>query len=288
MYSIEVKDMDLGQIAESGQCFRMNYIGQGAYSIVAFGRYVEVSQHLNTVIFSCDKEEYEEIWKEYFDIDTDYSKIKEDAKSDEFLSAAIQYGSGIRILKQDLWEMLITFIISQRKSIPNIKKCVETLCYRYGNPISGESFTDKPINEYAFPTAERLSTVSIEELRDCGLGYRDVYVSEAAKWFVKNMSLTNDKKYAYKNDITYLSVYPYAKTIFTQITGVGNKIVNCVCLFALHQLEACPIDTHMQQIIDNVYKGIMPEWMISDKAGILQQYAFYYKKNNFIKKARYV
>ena len=91
-----------------------------------------------------------------------------------------------------------------------------------------------------------------------------------------------------KNDITYLSVYPYAKTIFTQITGVGNKIVNCVCLFALHQLEACPIDTHMQQIIDNVYKGIMPEWMISDKAGILQQYAFYYKKNNFIKKARYV
>ena len=102
------------------------------------------------------------------------------------------------------------------------------------------------------------------------------------------MSLTNDKKYAYKNDITYLSVYPYAKTIFTQITGVGNKIVNCICLFALHQLEACPIDTHMQQIIDNVYKGIMPEWMISDKAGILQQYAFYYKKNNFIKKARYV
>ena len=288
MYSIEVKDMDLGQIAESGQCFRMNYIGQGAYSIIAFGRYIEVSQHLNTVIFSCDKEEYEEIWKEYFDIDTDYSKIKEDAKSDEFLSAAIQYGGGIRILKQDLWEMLITFIISQRKSIPNIKKCVETLCYRYGNPIFGEGFTDKPINEYAFPTAERLSTVSIEELRDCGLGYRDVYVSEAAKWFVKNMSLTDDKKYAYKNDITYLSVYPYAKTIFTQITGVGNKIVNCVCLFALHQLEACPIDTHMQQIIDNVYKGIMPEWMISDKAGILQQYAFYYKKNNFIKKVRYV
>ena len=92
MYSIEVKDMDLGQIAESGQCFRMNYIGQGAYSIVAFGRYVEVSQHLNTVIFSCDKEEYEEIWKEYFDIDTDYDQNTSHQYKTPFYSGKTKHG----------------------------------------------------------------------------------------------------------------------------------------------------------------------------------------------------
>lgn len=265
MYSVNVKDMDLGQIAESGQCFRMNYIGKGTYSVIAFGKYLEVSQQGDTLILSCDETEYEQVWREYFDIDTDYNAIKENAKSDDFLSRAIQNGSGIRILKQDLWETLITFIISQRKSIPSIKKCIETLCFHYGKQIEGDNV---PIYTFAFPTPEQLSHVSVESLRECGLGYRDIYISEAAQWFCKNCQL-----------ITKYDSYTYAKSILMQISGVGNKVANCVCLFALHQLEACPIDIHMQQIIDNIYNGIMPEWMVSDKAGVLQQYAFYYKKN---------
>lgn len=274
MYSVQVTNMDLGQIAESGQCFRMNYVGKGTYSIIAFGKYLEVSQYQNTLLLSCDEHEFETIWKQYFDLCTDYAAIIESAKADDYLSRAIQYSNGIRILKQDLWEILITFIISQRKSIPSIKRCVETLCYRYGDAIQGYALDGSVIHDYAFPTPEQLSKVTIEELRECGLGYRDIYVFSAAKWFCKNGDTYADK----------LDSYTYAKSVLMSIDGVGTKVANCICLFALHHLEACPIDTHMQQIIDKVYKGIMPEWMVSDKAGVYQQYAFYYKKSSVGKK----
>lgn len=272
MISITVNNFDLGQIAESGQCFRMNYIGKGGYSVVAFDRYVEVAQLGNNLIFSCSSEEYERIWKTYFDIDTDYAAIKQNAKRDQYLDKAIHYSDGIRILRQDLFEIIITFIISQRKSIPSIKKCVETLSYRYGHTISGYDMSERKVLENAFPSPENLYKVNIPDLRECGLGYRDVYVYDAAKWFCEKFpKLDKDSFY---ND------YTYAKNQLQEINGVGDKIANCICLFALHQLQACPIDTHMHQIIDKEYNGIMPEWMVSDKAGVLQQYCFYYKRNN--------
>lgn len=276
MYSIKIDNLDLGQIAASGQCFRMNYVGKGTYSIIAFGKYLEVSQSLDTLIFSCDETEYEEIWKEYFDIETDYAAIKSNTDiSDEFLQKAIQYGSGIRILKQDIWEMLVTFIISQRKSIPAIKKCVETLCQKYGEQIMSDSLNDdKPVIDYAFPTPKRIAELSIEELRACGLGYRDVYVAGAASWFIEKYPIYQRQ----------MKTYTVAKSLLMKINGVGTKVSNCICLFALHQLEACPIDVWMQKIIDDNYRGIMPSWMVSDKAGVLQQYAFYYKKSTGIYK----
>ncbi len=271
MVSITVNDFDLGQIAESGQCFRMNYIGRGSYSMIAFDKYMEVSQLGNNLIFFCFFVEYEGFWKDYFDIDTDYTEIKRNAKCDVYLSKAIQYAMGIRILKQDLFEMLITFIISQRKSIPSIKKCVKTLFYRYGKEISGLNRNGSTVIVNAFPTPEDLSRVSISDLRECGLGYRDVYVYDAAKWFCKEYPKIDIERFKKE--------YPFAKNVLQSINGVGDKIANCVCLFALHQLQACPIDTHMHQIIDKEYHGIMPEWMVSDKAGVFQQYCFYYKRN---------
>lgn len=276
MYSIKIDNLDLGQIAASGQCFRMNYVGKGTYSIVAFGKYLEVSQSLNTLIFSCDEAEYQEIWKEYFDIETDYVAIKSNTDiTDEFLQKSIQYGCGIRILKQDMWEMLVTFIISQRKSIPAIKKCVEILCQKYGEQITGDGLNDdKPVIDYAFPTPKKIAELSIEELRACGLGYRDVYVAGAATWFIQKYPIYQKQ----------METYTIAKSLLMKINGVGTKVSNCICLFALHQLEACPIDVWMQKIIDDNYKGIMPSWMVSDKAGVLQQYAFYYKKSTKIYK----
>lgn len=284
MVSIQVEDFDLGKIADSGQCFRMNYIGRGTYSIVAFDKYVEVSQHLNTVIFSCDEEEYNSVWKQYFDIDTDtdYKAIKENAKADQFLKTAMDYSDGIRILRQDLWEMIITFIISQKKSVNSIKECVDKLCQKYGESKVGKGMSDSRVIYFTFPTPDVLSRVPIEDLRLCGLGYRDVYIHEAAQWCCENMRLNpEDNHYQMTNYTNITKSYTYAKSVFNQITGVGDKIANCICLFALHQLEACPIDTHMKQIIDKVYKGIMPEWMVSDKAGVLQQYAFYYKRLHY-------
>lgn len=275
MYSVKVTNMDLKQIAESGQCFRMNYIGKGIYSIIAFGKYLEVSQYQDTLLLSCDKHEFEIIWKQYFDLDTDYTAIIKSIKADDYLNQAIQYSSGIRILKQDLWEILITFIISQRKSIPSIKKCVETLCSRYGDIIQGYTFDGAMIQTHLFPTPEQLSKVTINELRECGLGYRDVYIYEATKWFCKNK-----ERCKYFNKLNYNHV----KSILMGINGVGIKVANCICLFALHHLEACPIDTHMQQIIDKIYKGVMPEWMVDNNAGVYQQYVFYYKRNIIEKK----
>lgn len=272
MISITVDDFDLGQIAESGQCFRMNYIGKGSYSIIAFDKYIEAAQLGNNLMLSCTTEEYEGFWKSYFDIDTDYAEIKRNAKCDSYLIKAIQYANGMRILKQDLFEMIITFIISQRKSIPSIKKCVETLSYRYGKEVNGLNMNNSNVVVNAFPTPEDLSKVSIPDLRECGLGYRDTYVYDAAKWFCTEYP---------KIDITrFEQDYTFAKNTLQQINGVGDKIANCICLFALHQLQACPIDTHMHQIIDKEYQGIMPEWMVSDKAGVLQQYCFYYKRRN--------
>ena len=174
-------------------------------------------------------------------------------------------------MKQDLFEMIITFIISQRKSIPSIKKCVKTLAYRYGKEIKGFDRNGSTVIVNAFPTPEDLSRVPISDLRECGLGYRDGYVSDAAKWFCKEYPKIDMERFKKE--------YPFAKNVLQNINGVGDKIANCICLFALHQLQACPIDTHMHQIIDKEYHGIMPEWMVSEKAGVLQQYCFYYKRN---------
>lgn len=279
MVKIKVNDFDLGQIANSGQCFRMNYIGKGDFSVIAFGKYLEVSQYHDTVIFSCDNEEYQSIWRDYFDFDTDYAAIKNNAKTDDFLNTAIEYSDGIHILKQDLWEMMISFIISQRKNISSIKNCIEKLCCRYGEERIGKSMDGNSVIYHTFPSPEVLSKVPIEELRESGLGYRDTYVHDASIWAVKNMCLDlTTNKYKMNKYVDIEKSYTYAKSILTKISGIGDKVANCICLFALHHLEACPIDTHMQQIIDKIYHGIMPEWMVSDKAGVLQQYAFYYKR----------
>ena len=128
---ISNKNFNIKQIADSGQCFRMNPISENKYSLIAFDRYIELEQVEEHIIdISCNEEDFELIWKDYFDLDYDYDRIVDDltSGSDEFLKAAASYGSGIRILRQDPYEMLISFIISQNKTIPSIKTCIERIC----------------------------------------------------------------------------------------------------------------------------------------------------------------
>lgn len=280
MFSIENSHFDLGQIAESNQCFRINYINKGTYRLIAFGKYLEISQAGDIITFSCDEDEYNKIWKRYFDIDTDYQALIESANiNDTFLNEAINYSNGIRILRQDVWETLIAFIISQRKSISSVKLCMETLSILYGSEIKGVSMQGKEVTAYAFPTPEQLYNVPLNELRNRNLGYRDVYVHDAALWFYGNMTKNNNELYVPKFNEQYFENYTFTKNYLMQINGVGNKIANCVCLFALHMLESCPIDQIMQQIIDTYYNGIAPSWIASDLAGLWQQYVFYYNRN---------
>jgi 3-methyladenine DNA glycosylase/8-oxoguanine DNA glycosylase len=265
----KLQNFDLKKIAESGQCFRMNKIEDLdviKYSIIAFDKYLEVVQENDNITFFCSKEEFAEVWHNYFDLDTDYNKIKALADTkDNFLMNAINFGTGIRILKQDLWETIISFIISQRNSIPRIKKCIEILCERFGEKkeIYGRSY-------YTFPTAKKLASLQVEELNQCSLGYRSKYILETAKAVLyKEFDLELLKQMTYEN----------SKIELMKLYGVGMKVAECVCLFSLYHIDAFPIDTHVNQILETYYKDGFPFERYSGYAGIMQQYMFYYKLN---------
>ena len=160
MVTLHSPDLDIKKIAESGQCFRMDETGAGHYTLVAMGHVLEMDALPGGCVLHCTVKQYEEIWKAYFDMETDYAAFRAAIPaSDGFLTKAAEAGRGIRILRQQPWEMLITFIISQRKSIPAIKRCVQQLCLRAGKPIrhAGHVF-------FAFPTPRKLAGLSMDEL----------------------------------------------------------------------------------------------------------------------------
>ena len=267
---IRTDNFNLKQIADSGQCFRMNEIGNNTYSIIAYDRYIEL-RHINdnTIDISCDEEEYKAIWYEYFDMGYDYGKVCENLihGDDEFLSDAASYGSGIRILKQEPFEILISFIISQNKNIPAIMSSIESICKMFG-----EERTSGLLTYYTFPTAKALSKASLDDLREARLGYRDKYVQNASKQVasgeldleeLKNM----DHELAYKE--------------LNNIFGVGPKVANCVSLFGLHHLDMVPVDVWIKRILKEIYDNNFDWNKYKDYAGIVQQYMFYYMRYGY-------
>lgn len=238
MYQLKTKNLNLQQIAESGQCFRWSLMEDGAYEIAALGKAIHAFQEGETITLSCDEEEFHQLWHSYFDLDTDYRAIMEEGRQyqDEFLNAAMEYGSGIRILRQDRWEMVVSFIISQNNNIPRIRKIIGLLC--------GDSC--------CFPRPEQILAL---DLSCFGLGYRDKYLKSAAEWWIGKGENIKD------------------------IKGVGIKVENCIRLFGYHDFTVCPMDTWMKKILEEDYKGIQPEWMKSQYAGVFQQYTFFYKRH---------
>ncbi|MBR3355940.1 MAG: hypothetical protein IKG47_11430, partial [Oscillospiraceae bacterium] len=181
MVQIKNKNLDLTAIADSGQCFRWKRTEAG-YRVIAFGRVLHMCEDKsnNEITLDCSEAEFNEVWKEYLDLDTDYSYIiRQIPESDLYLKAAAECGSGIRILRQDPWETLITFIISQRKNIPAIKQAVEKICVAAGKYI-GENGED---DLYAFPSPEELASLSLDDLTKCSLGYRAKYIQATADAF---------------------------------------------------------------------------------------------------------
>lgn len=261
MYTIENDYMDLAQIADSGQCFRWEKTDENSYKIYRLDESVTIVQEKNKFTFSCDEEEFNRVWREYLDLDTDYGDIIASIdKEDVFLSSAAQYGRGIRILNQDFWEMLISFVISQNNNIPRITKSLKAICEKFKQ----------------FPTYEMLKELKKEDLSDLGLGYGDEYIIETAKYY------TPEK---YSDSLAQLSYEDTMKELMT-VKGIGKKVANCVCLFGLHKLEACPIDTWMKKIIDEDYASVMPAWMKGKWAGVYQQYVFYYKRMNQLSRSK--
>ena len=264
MFNTKIDDFSIEAIAESGQCFRIVPSENGGYSVNAFRHVVDIKKEADgSFTFSCDEKEYLDIWKDYFDLENDYGKYRSIAlKDDEYLNRAISFGSGIRILNQDLWEMLISFIISQRKSVPAIRTSVERLSAMYGEEISG--------GYHAFPEPEALLKADTEGLRSCGLGYRVEYIQNAAEAVCSgSLDIEGMKRLSTQELIEKLM----------ELKGVGIKVASCVALFGFHRLDTVPVDVWMKRVIDTVYGGSLPE-EYAPYAGVLQQYMFNYARIN--------
>ncbi|MCD2493115.1 8-oxoguanine DNA glycosylase [Lacrimispora sp. NSJ-141] len=269
-------DFDLKQIAASGQCFRLEEAAPGRFNLLASDRYLEIldmsarqdipgAEPSRTYGFSCTEQEFEEFWSPYFDLSADYGAVKRLVpERDRYLRNAVSFGGGIRILRQDLWETMVTFLISQQNNIPRIRRCVRLLCENYGNTVidlSGQT-------HYGFPGPDKLASVSEDELRNCSLGYRAKYIRKTAR-DVSDGSLCLE---AFRH-----MDYATAREALMSCYGIGIKVADCICLFALHHIEAFPIDTHIRQVLEREYPKGFPVSDYNGCAGILQQYIFYYE-----------
>ena len=270
-------DFDLNKIMNSGQCFRVINVGDDTYRFIT-GQNILFMRKANNNDYdvSCDKNMWNKVWHNYFDLDTDYSAIRGTVpQNDRFLSTCAEEGTGIRILNQDKWEMLISFIISQRKSIPAIRSCVEKICEAFGTPIktdanASESQNDEPCTPngqiFTFPTPEALSNATEKDLQACGTGYRTSYILDAAQ-----------KVASGELDLEKIARLPDEELFqaLNSVRGVGTKVANCVMLFGYHRIGRAPIDTWILKVIDQKYDGVNPFDRYGDVAGIMQQYMFY-------------
>lgn len=277
-----VNDFTLSQILECGQCFHFDKLDEEVYEVVAFGRAVKMGQTDKVLrIYGSSMEDYEGIWKLYLDMDNDYGLIKQSViKADGALKTAVDEKSGIRILNQDFFETLISFIVSQNKSIPQIKQCVKNISHRFGDEVigyNGEAF-------YVFPDVQRLHDATEEELRECKVGFRAPYIKNATE-AVYSGAVTKEK-------LDELDI-AQARELLMTIKGVGEKVANCVLLFGLGRREAFPVDVWMKRIMEQMYfdgkdtkKQDIEAFAVNkfgDLGGYAQQYLFDYARTTLFK-----
>ena len=276
MFRIEYPYLDMKKIADSGQIFRFN-VYDDEFSLVAGDKLLFIKEDKNGYILSCSEKEFNEFWLDYFDLSLDYGDFEKNIpETDVFLKDAAKYSYGIRILNQDKWEMLISFIISQRKSIPAIKSSIEKLAKVYGKKIDMKipefiKNIDADTEFYTFPTPKELANADIEALNACSLGYRSPYIEASAKAvYRKDIDL---------NAIDSLDDEELLKALMS-LKGVGIKVANCVALFGHHRIAAFPIDVWIKRMIDEHYDGEFPLELYKGYAGVIQQYIFYYGRES--------
>lgn len=260
-----LEDFNLLKTFDCGQCFRWNRQSDGSYIGVAFGRAARIRRAGSSVLITGTVRDVETVWLDYFDLDRDYASIRHKLSIDDYMAAAVYYGAGLRLLRQDPWEALCSFILSACNNIPRIKQIIEKLCRLFGEPIlfDGEAY-------YAFPTAERLSALTAADLLPCRCGYRAQSVIEAAR-AVASGSL--------KLEALRKSTPEEAAAALKKLRGVGDKVASCVMLFGLQMLAAFPVDTWMKKVIDTQYGGVFDPAVFGPYAGLAQQYMFHYARN---------
>lgn len=272
----DLKDFEPKHTFECGQCFRWNLEDDGSYTGVAYGRVLNVRKDGDTVIFdNVNIEDFNNIWVQYFDLDNDYGRIKHDlAGKDEVIKDAINFGHGIRILRQEPWEILISFIISANNAIPRIKKSVERLSKNFGQYLGRYKGRDF----YNFPNAEEIGRLSEEQIESCSVGFRSKYILGAAKKVLdENISLEQLREL--NSEDCYNAMIEFK--------GVGPKVANCILVFAMGKIEACPVDIWIKRVMEHFYfHEDTPNKEIEQFAGqkfgqytgYAQQYLFYYAR----------
>ena len=277
----DINSFELKDIFDCGQCFRWNQQEDGSYTGVFGNNVLNIKKDKNKVVFEgiCEKDIKPTV-ENYFDLNRDYEKIKNElSKIDENMKSSIEYGKGIRILNQDLWETIISFIISANNNIPRIKGIIERLSKAYGTKMiwRGKDY-------YTFPTAEQLKDVAVKEYRDLGLGFRDIRLYETTK-MVLEKEIDLEKMRKNPNTIE-------VREELLKLSGVGPKVADCILLFSdLKRFEVFPIDVWVRRVMNDLYIKQKDEAKVSKKqiekiaeekfgnlAGLAQQYLFYWRR----------
>lgn len=259
-------NFDIVQIFDCGQCFRFNRVDENTYEGVAFDRYIKIEQSNDSIVlYNADAEEFEKIWKDFFDLDTDYGKIINGFCDDEILDKAAKYSSGIRILNQDKWETLCSFIISQNNNIPRIKGIIDRMSEKYGNLIWKEG--EK--SYYSFPDAKTLYQAGEDEIFALKTGFRAKYIYDCAKTVCENPF--------FLTQTDGMSTYDASKNL-QLIKGVGEKVAACTLLFGFKRYDAFPVDVWVKRILEKYYPEGATGHLTGEHAGIAQQYLFYYER----------
>lgn len=288
-----VKDFNIKQILECGQCFRWERITDTNYIVVAYRRVIEIIQEGSTVtILNTNINDFNEIWKDYFDLNVNYEDVKIELSKDELLKKSVEFGYGIRILNQDPFEILISFIISARNSIPSIMKTIKKISERWGDKIEykGNIY-------YAFPTPNQLKDVSLEEIKETGASFRSKYIVDtiskvnAVIEAKSNGTLDEELK---QFDLDYIKSLPVDEChkALQNFMGVGAKVADCIMLFSMGKHSAFPVDVWIKRAMIHFYLApdvslnkirVFGREKFGELAGLAQQYLFYYARENNIK-----
>ncbi len=268
-----IDDFNVEHTFDCGQCFRFVKSSENEYTGVACNKPITISYSNNELILydTCEKEFYD-FWVKYLDLDRDYSEIKKHISGDECMNRAIDEGCGIRILNQDLFETIISFIISQSNNIPRIRKIIESLCKLCGNEVRYRNAL-----YYTFPAPEAILNADISLIK---AGFRDKYIINAAKFISDNPDFLDELKQADTQT---------AKSMLMSLKGIGNKVSDCILLFGLNKTDSFPVDVWMHRIMEQLYfkkKCTIPEITkyayekFGEYSGYAQQYLFYYALNH--------
>ncbi|GAA0078165.1 DNA glycosylase [Clostridium sp. CTA-5] len=283
----QVKNFKLKHIFECGQIFRFEEIEDNDFIVIAFGKVIEFKEDgEDIIVYNTTEEEFNSIWIEYLDLKRDYSVIKSELSKDNLLKQSIEFGYGVRVLNQDPFEMLISFIISARNNIPSIKRTVNKIASKWGKEINYKGKT-----YYAFPTIHEIKDATLEEIQETGASFRSKYIIDTISNVYKGIK--NEEGFK-KYDLEYIKSLSddECHIALQEFKGVGAKVADCIMLFSMRKSSAFPVDVWVKRAMIHFYnaeEGSLNKIRIfaRNKFGVLsgfaQQYLFYYARENNIK-----